>query len=46
LQGELGKAFKEMRNKNATGDKDVPEYVLGLLVEDGIRLMTTDQKHT
>ena len=31
LQGEVEKAIKEMRNKKATGDDDVPGDVLKLL---------------
>jgi hypothetical protein len=34
------KAIKEMRDKKATGDDDVPGDVLNLLGEDGLRLMT------
>jgi hypothetical protein len=34
------KAIKEMRDKKATGDDDVPGDVLKLLGEDGLRLMT------
>jgi hypothetical protein len=34
------KAIKEMRDKKATGDDDVPGDVLQLLGEDGLRLMT------
>jgi hypothetical protein len=34
------KATKEMRDKKATGDDDVPGDVLKLLGEDGLRLMT------
>jgi hypothetical protein len=34
------KAIKEMRDKKATGDEDVPGDVLKLLGEDGLRLMT------
>jgi hypothetical protein len=34
------KAIKKMRDKKATGDDDVPGYVLKLLGEDGIKLMT------
>jgi hypothetical protein len=34
------KAIKEMRDKKATGDDDVPGDVLRLLGEDGLRLMT------
>jgi len=46
LQREMGKAIKEMSNKKSTGDKGVTGDVLRSLVEDGLRLMTTDQKHT
>jgi hypothetical protein len=34
------KAIKEMRDKKATGDDDVPGDVLKLLGEDGLKLMT------
>jgi hypothetical protein len=34
------KAIKEMRDKKATGDDDVPGDLLKLLGEDGLRLMT------
>jgi hypothetical protein len=34
------KAIKEMKDKKATGDDDVPADVLKLLGEDGLRLMT------
>jgi hypothetical protein len=34
------KAVKEMRDKKATGDDDVPGDVLKLLGEDDIKLMT------
>jgi hypothetical protein len=34
------KAIKEMREKKATGDDDVPGDVLKLLGEDGLRLRT------
>jgi hypothetical protein len=40
LQNEVEKAIKEMRDKKATGDDDVPGDVLKLLGEDGLRLMT------
>jgi hypothetical protein len=33
------KAFKEMRDKKATGDDDVPWDVLKLLGEDSLRIM-------
>jgi hypothetical protein len=46
LQGELGKAIKGMGDKKGTGDKDVSGDVLRLLVQNCLRLMTTDQKHT
>jgi hypothetical protein len=36
----MEKAIKEMRDKKATGDDDVPGDVLTLLGEDGLRLMT------
>jgi hypothetical protein len=39
------KAIKEMRDKKATGDDDIPGDVLKLLGEDGLRLMTDDQQH-
>jgi hypothetical protein len=34
------KAIKEIRDKKATGDDDVPGDVLKLLGENGLRLMT------
>jgi hypothetical protein len=34
------KAIKEMKDKKATGDDDVPGDVLKFLGEDGLRLMT------
>jgi hypothetical protein len=40
FQSEVGKALKEMRDKQATGDDDVSGDVLKLLGEDGLRLMT------
>jgi hypothetical protein len=39
LQSEVEKAIEEMRNK-ATGDDDVPEDVLKLLVKGGLKIMT------
>jgi hypothetical protein len=33
------KASKEMRNKKATGDEDVPGDVLKLLIEGGLKIM-------
>ena len=40
LQSEVEKAIKEMRNKKATGDDDVPGDVLKLLGEGGFKIMT------
>jgi hypothetical protein len=40
LQSEVKKAIKEMRNKKATGDDDVPKDVLKLFGEGGLKLMT------
>jgi len=40
LQSEVEKALKEMRNKKATGDDDVPADVLKLLGEGGLKIMT------
>jgi len=40
LQSEVEKAIKEMRNKKATGDDDVPADVLKLLGDDGLKIMT------
>jgi hypothetical protein len=40
LQSEVEKAIKEMRNKKATGDDDVPGDVLKLLEEGGVKIMT------
>jgi hypothetical protein len=39
LQSEVEKAIKEMRNRKHTGD-DVPGYVLKLLGEDGLKIIT------
>jgi hypothetical protein len=39
LQSEVEKAIKEMRDKKAIGDDDVPGYVLKFLGEDGLKLM-------
>jgi hypothetical protein len=36
----VGKAIKRWGDKKATGDDDVPGYVLILLGEDGLKLMT------
>jgi len=40
LQSEVEKAIKEMRNKKATGDDDVPGDVLKLFGEGGWKIMT------
>jgi len=40
LQSEVEKAMKEMRNKKATGDDDVPGDVLNLLGEGRLKIMT------
>jgi len=40
LHSEVGKAIKEMRNKKATGDVDVPGDVFKLLGEIGLKIMT------
>ena len=40
LQSEVEKAIKEMRNKKATGDDDVPGDVPKLLGEGGLKIMT------
>jgi hypothetical protein len=39
LQSEVEKAIKEMRNKKATGDDDVPGDVLKLFGEGGLKIM-------
>jgi len=36
----VGKAIKEMRNKKATGDDDIPADVLKLLGDGGLKRMT------
>ena len=36
----MEKAIKEMRNKKATGDGDVPGDVLKLLGEGGLKILT------
>ena len=36
----MEKAIKEMRNKKATGDDDVPGDVLKLLGEGGLKILT------
>jgi hypothetical protein len=40
LLQEVEKAVKEVRVKTSTGGDDVPGYVLRLMGEDGLRLMT------
>jgi len=40
LQSEVEKAIKEMMNKKATGNDDVPGDVLKLLEEGGLKIMT------
>jgi hypothetical protein len=40
LQSEVGKAIKEMGNKKATGDDDVPGDVLKLLGEGSLKILT------
>ena len=40
MQSEVEKVIKEMRNKKATGDDDVPGDVLKLLGEGGLKIMT------
>jgi hypothetical protein len=40
LQSEVEKAIKEVRNKKATGDDDVPGDVLKLLGDGGLKIMT------
>jgi hypothetical protein len=40
LQSDVEKAIKEMRNKKATGDDDIPGDVLKLLGDVGLKIMT------
>jgi hypothetical protein len=40
LQSEVEKAVKEVRDKEATGDDDVPGDVLEVLGKDGVGLLT------
>ena len=40
MQSEVEKSIKEMRNKKATGDDDVPGDVLKLFGEGGLKIMT------
>ena len=39
LQSKVEKAVKEMRNRKATGDDDVPGDVLKLLGEGGLKIL-------
>ena len=39
VQSEVEKAIKEMRNKKATGDDDIPGDVLKLLGESGLKIL-------
>ena len=39
MRSEVEKAIKEMRNKKATGDDDVPGDVFKLLGEGGLKIM-------
>ena len=36
----MGKAIKEMRNRKATGDDDIPVDVLKLLGDGGLKILT------
>ena len=40
LQSVVGKAIKEMRNRKATGNDDIPGDVLKLLGEGGFKILT------
>jgi hypothetical protein len=40
LQSEVEKAIKEMRNRKATGDDDVPGEVLNLLGQGSLKILT------
>jgi hypothetical protein len=40
LCSEMEKAIKEMRDKKATGDDDIPVEALKLLGDDGFNLLT------
>ena len=40
LQGEVEKAIKEMRNRKARGDDDIPGDLLKLLGEGGLKIFT------
>jgi hypothetical protein len=41
LRGEVEKAIKEMRDKKATGDDDLPLEALKLLGDEGLNLLIT-----
>ena len=45
LKSEVEKAIKEMRNKKATADDDVPGDVLKLLGEGGLKILKNNQHH-
>ena len=40
LHSKVEKAIKEMKDKKATGDDDVPEDVLKLMGNNGLKLMS------
>jgi len=40
LQSEVEKSIKEMRNRKATGDDNVPGDVLNLLGKGGLKVLT------
>jgi len=44
LQSDVEKAIKEMRNRKATGDDDVPGEVLKLLGEGGSKILKNQSK--
>lgn len=47
MENEVEKSMKRMREKKATGGDDVPEDVLNLLGEDGLRIKKkTDQQQS
>ena len=41
LQSKVEESIKEMRNREATGDDDIPGDVLKLLGEGGLKILTT-----
>ena len=45
LQSEVEKAIKEMRDRKATGDDDVPGDVLKLLGEGGLKILKKTNQH-